>query len=52
MATISQWRVLIIPFRPSMSANTPEDSVLKTGLVDDVMTIVNNEGVYIHFYSA
>lgn len=33
-------------FRPSMSANTPEDSVLKMGLVDDVMTIINSEGVY------
>ena len=30
-----------------MSANTPEDSVLKQGLVDDVMTIINSEGVYI-----
>ena len=33
--------------RPSMSANTPEDSVLKVGLVDDVMTIINPEGVYV-----
>ena len=31
--------------RPSMSANTPEDSLLKVGLVDDVMTVINVEGV-------
>jgi len=30
-----------------MSANTPEDSILKVGLVDDVMTVINNEGVYL-----
>lgn len=28
-----------------MSANTPEDQVLKVGLVDDVMTVINPEGV-------
>ena len=28
-----------------MSANTPEDATLKIGLVDDVMTIINSEGV-------
>jgi hypothetical protein len=32
--------------RPSMTANTPEDSALKVGLIDDVMTIINVEGVY------
>ena len=30
---------------PSMSANTHEDSVLKIGLIDDVMTVINVEGV-------
>lgn len=30
-----------------MTANTPEDSALKVGLVDDVMTIINVEGVYL-----
>lgn len=30
-----------------MSANTPEDATLKVGLIDDVMTIINSEGVYI-----
>lgn len=29
-----------------MSANNPEDAVLKVGLVDDVMTVINVEGVY------
>ena len=36
--------------RPSMSANTPEDAVLKTGLIDDVMTVINIEGVYFCLY--
>ena len=30
---------------PSMTANTKEDSDLKVGLVDDVMTIINIEGM-------
>lgn len=30
---------------PSMTANTPEDAKLKVGLIDDVMTIINVEGV-------
>ena len=30
-------------FRPSMSANTDEDAALKTGLVDDVMTVLDLE---------
>ena len=30
---------------PSMTANTPEDSKLKIGLIDDVMTVINVEGV-------
>jgi hypothetical protein len=30
---------------PSMTANTPEDSALKVGVIDDVMTIINVEGV-------
>lgn len=30
---------------PSMTANTPEDAQLKIGLIDDVMTIINVEGV-------
>ena len=34
-------------FRPSMTANTPEDEELKIGLIDDVMTVINVEGVYI-----
>lgn len=28
-----------------MTANTPEDSTLKIGVVDDVMTLINVEGV-------
>jgi hypothetical protein len=35
-----------------MSANTPEDSVLKVGLVDDVMTVINVEGMYFPSYPA
>lgn len=34
---------------PSMTANTKEDADLKTGLVDDVMTIINLEGMYIKY---
>lgn len=34
---------------PSMTANTPEDSQLKIGLIDDVMTIINVEGVYFYY---
>ena len=30
---------------PSMSANTAEDAVLKVGVIDDVMTVINVEGV-------
>ena len=28
-----------------MTANTPEDSKLKIGLIDDTMTVINVEGV-------
>lgn len=28
-----------------MTANTPEDAALKVGVIDDVMTIINVEGV-------
>ena len=28
-----------------MTANTPEDSKLKQGLIDDTMTVINVEGV-------
>lgn len=35
---------------PSMTANTKEDSELKVGLVDDVMTVINIEGMYTLFY--
>lgn len=38
-------------FRPSMTANTNEDSSLKTGLIDDVMTLINVEGLYILMYA-
>ena len=31
---------------PSMTANTKQDMELKTGLVDDTMTIINVEGMY------
>lgn len=34
-----------IKHRPSMTANTPEDSELKVGLIDDVMTLINVEGM-------
>lgn len=30
---------------PSMSANTKQDEVLKVGLVDDTMTVINLEGM-------
>lgn len=30
---------------PSMTANTQEDSELKIGLIDDVMTLINLEGM-------
>jgi tubulin polyglutamylase TTLL9 len=30
---------------PSMTANTKEDADLKVGLIDDVMSIVNLEGM-------
>ena len=29
-----------------MTSNTAEDAALKVGLVDDVMTVINLEGVY------
>jgi hypothetical protein len=29
-----------------MSANTKEDEILKVGLVDDTMTVINVEGMY------
>jgi tubulin polyglutamylase TTLL9 len=35
---------------PSMTANTPEDAQLKIGVVDDVMTIINVEGMYCIIY--
>ena len=34
-----------------MTANTPEDAELKTGLIDDVMTLINVEGMYTADYS-
>ena len=37
-----QW----LRFRPSMTANTEEDEELKIGLIDDVMSVINVEGVY------
>lgn len=30
---------------PSMTANTPQDAELKIGLIDDVMTLINVEGI-------
>lgn len=30
---------------PSMSANTKEDEILKVGLIDDTMTLINIEGM-------
>lgn len=47
LAVRGQRRVHTLTLRPSMTANTPEDSALKVGLVDDVMTIINVEGVYL-----
>ena len=35
---------------PSMTSNTREDSQLKVGLVDDTMTIINTEGMYLIKY--
>jgi hypothetical protein len=32
---------------PSMTANTKEDSQLKTGVIDDAMTLINVEGMYL-----
>ena len=46
MATGGKRRVILFLSSPSMSANTPEDAALKVGLVDDVMTVINPEGVY------
>lgn len=34
-----------------MTANTKEDSELKTGLIDDVMTVINIEGMYYFCYA-
>lgn len=31
---------------PSMTANTKEDSHVKTGVIDDTMTLINVEGMY------
>lgn len=45
MATRSKWRVKMNILSPSMTANTPEDSTLKIGVIDDVMTLINVEGV-------
>lgn len=36
---------------PSMTANTREDEELKVGLVDDTMTVINLEGMYMILYS-
>jgi tubulin polyglutamylase TTLL9 len=52
LAARSQRRVHLPSPSPSMSANTPEDSVLKVGLVDDVMTVINVEGMYFPSYPA
>lgn len=32
-----------------MSANTKEDEILKVGLIDDTMTVINVEGMYFLF---
>jgi hypothetical protein len=45
VAAGGQRRVDIDLARPSMTANTKEDSELKTGLIDDVMSIINIEGM-------
>lgn len=34
-----------------MTANTPEDAALKVGIIDDVMTAINVEGVYLGCYT-
>jgi hypothetical protein len=33
-----------------MTSNTKEDSELKVGLIDDVMTVINIEGMYLMEY--
>jgi hypothetical protein len=50
MAVRGQWRVHSWIYSPSMTANTPEDAALKIGVIDDVMTIINVEGVYFYLY--
>jgi hypothetical protein len=35
---------------PSMTANTREDMELKVGIIDDVMTAINIEGMYLWHY--
>ena len=30
---------------PSMTANTKQDEILKVGLIDDTMTVINMEGI-------
>lgn len=42
--------IFSIYLRPSMTANTPQDADLKIGMVDDVMTILNVEGMYYLIY--
>jgi hypothetical protein len=34
-----------------MTSNTKEDEVLKIGLIDDTMTVINLEGMYVVRYS-
>jgi hypothetical protein len=34
-----------------MTSNTKEDETLKIGLIDDTMTIINLEGMYIVLYA-
>lgn len=34
-----------------MTANTREDEELKIGLIDDTMTIINLEGMYLYINS-
>ena len=36
----------LLKYRPSMTSNTSEDAALKIGLIDDVMTVINVEGMY------
>ena len=40
-----EWKVSGGLFSPSMRANTPDDYKLKCGLIDDVLTIVDIEGL-------